>query len=125
MAREITGVGELLPNGRTTVTMLYVFPVVPRIVNGQGVDVIPAFDPADIPERFAGRLLPPQLAAMSNGDAGFIVTTLDKSAGESDAQFAVRVKIDYDALWAYELQQARDRAIEANQFNLRRFQLSR
>ncbi len=125
MAREITGIGKLQPNGRTDVSMLYVFPINPRVVDGDGVEVVPVFDPAEIPPRFAGELTSAQLTTMSSGDAGYVMVRLDKSAGEIDAEFALRVKTDYDAITAYELQQARDRAVEANSFDLRRFQLNR
>ncbi len=37
----------------------------------------------------------------------------------------VRVKADYDLVTGYGLQQARDRAVEANVFNRRRFQFNR
>jgi len=125
MAREITGVGESLPNGRVDTQMLYVFPIVPRVLDAAGVEVVPAFDASFIPQPFKAQLTPGILAAIAAGDVGYLATSLAKSAGETDPQFVARVKRDYDALTAHALQQRRDKAVEANGFDRRRFQVNR
>lgn len=125
MAREITGVAELQPNGRLLTHMLYVFPIVPRVVDAGGVEDNSAFQVAGIPPRFKSQLSAAQLAAIAAGDTGFLVTDLIRSGGEANAAFLARVRADYDVLTAFEVQQARDRAIEANSFDRLRFQVAR
>lgn len=125
MANEIIGTGSLQANGRTEVRMVYVFPVVPRVVDSLGAQVVPAFDINRMPVDLRSKLTAAQVTAITNGDAGFHVTTIAKSAGETDAAFAARIRIDYDALSAYYLQQRRDEAIEAAEYNLRRFAINR
>lgn len=125
MANEIIGTGASLPNGRVETQMLYVFPVVPRVRDAANVEVVPAFDLARIPHHLRTQMTAAQVSAVTAGDAGFVVTTLTKSAGETDAQFVARARLDYDALTAYYLQQRRDEAVEANSFNHRRFTVNR
>lgn len=125
MANEIIGTGSLQANGRTEVRMVYVFPVVPRVVDSLGAQVVPAFDINRMPVDLRSKLTAAQVTAITNGDAGFHVTTIAKSAGETDAAFAARIRIDYDALSAYYLQQRRDEAIEAAEYDLRRFAINR
>lgn len=125
MANEIVGTGLILPNGRTDTQMVYVFAISPRVKDSQNVDVVPAFDPARIPLSLKSQMLPGHLAAIAAGDAGYVLTTLSKSAGETDPQFVARAKLDYDALTVFALAQRRDEAIEANNYNQRRFVVTR
>ena len=125
MAKEITGVGETQQDGTVNVQMLYVFPISPRVVDGDGVDVVPVFDAAAIPGYFATQLDQSQLDLISTGDAGWIVRRLNKGLGESDADFVDRAKMDYDGIVAYSIQVERDRAVEADTFDRRRFQVNR
>lgn len=125
MANEISGIAVVQPNGRQDVQMVYVFPVSPRVKDAQNADVIPAFDPARIPLTLKANLLPAQLTAIAAGDAGFVLTNLTKGAGETDSAFLARARIDYDALCAFYLAQRRDEAVEANNYNQRRFAVAR
>lgn len=125
MANEIIGTGAVQASGRTEVRMVYIFPVAPRVLNSQGVAVVPAFDINRIPPDLRSQLSAAQVTAITNGDGGFHVTSLTKSAGETDPAFAARARLDYDALSAYFLQQRRDEAIEAAGYDLRRFTLNR
>lgn len=125
MANEISGVALVLPNGRQEVQMIYVFPIASRVKDAQNADVVPAFDPARIPLNLKANLQPAQLTAIASGDAGYVLTNLSKCAGETDAAFLTRARTDYDALTAFYLAQRRDEAVEANNFNQRRFAVAR
>ena len=125
MANEIIGTGAVQTNGRTEVRMVYLFPIVPKVLDALGAAVVPAFDVNRIPTDLRSQLSAGQVTAINGGDGGFHVTSLTKSAGETDAAFAARAKLDYDAMTAYYLQQRRDEAIEAAGFDLRRFKISR
>ena len=62
---------------------------------------------------------------ISTGDAGWVVRRLNKGLGEDDADFIDRAKMDYDGIVAYSIQVERDRAVEADTFDRRRFQVNR
>lgn len=125
MANEVIGIGRSVNNGRVETQMVYVYPIVPRVVDAVGAQVIPAYDLATMPLSLKSQLTAAQVSAINAGDAGFVVTNLTKSAGETDPQFVARVRVDYDALTAFYLQQRRDQAVEANDFDQRRFNFNR
>lgn len=124
MAKEITGVGVNQDNGRVETRMLYVFAISPRVVNSNGTEITP-YDTNSIPQYLESQLPSGQLAAIDAGDAGYLFTSLTKSAGETSQAFSARVKLDYDELVAFELQRRRDEAVEAGGSDRHRFQLDR
>lgn len=127
---DIFMTGRPTPEGRTRVKLLYVFDLVPRIVDGASAEVV-MFKSTSLPSEFVGdaadQLSPsdPLLAQIDAGDVGFVQTEFERTGGESNASFASRAWDDFDVLVPYVIDRTRDLAVEAGAFDRQRAHVSR
>lgn len=107
MAKEITLLrsdSHSSGDGSIRRTVFYQFPISPRIKNALNADVAPQIA-ADIPADALAFFTTGEKNALNNGvtsgDIGFVVMSVDQSAGETDPQFVARLKLNWAAIAAY------------------------
>lgn len=127
MANEIMILkGKAMYNGAERVKALYVFPIVPRIQDAELNDVPTPFPYVDLMDETFRRKLPAAvLAAITAGDAGWVMRPLEKTGGESNGAFLTRAWADYDVIAAYAIADRRDQAVEGGTYETRWVQVER
>ena len=117
---KVQGVGTPRQDGSVETIQVWVFPVSPRVVDGDGADVVP-FPLDRMPDFLKSELTSTTLAAIVAGDAGWVRVSVEKSPGESDGDFQARMDAAFAVEVPWRISQARDKAVEEGDYNRFRF----
>jgi hypothetical protein len=126
MAKAILGTRKALPDGRTRASTAMLFELADfggRIKDAASADVIPAWEVAGLS---ADMKVPAEwVAAISAGDAGYVLHTMEQRHGETLASFQTAAWAAYDALVPIEVARRRAQAAGTGEYDTLRFALTR
>lgn len=112
MAKEITALNSTSErNGETRWKVFYHFPVSPRVQDANGTDIVPmagARIPAEIEAGFTQAERDALHAEIDAGDRGVATRQVTQTPGETNADFAARLRLDWAATRDFKTQTWRD-----------------
>lgn len=127
MAQRIDVARTVLSDGRLRARLLFSFtldetvdgtPLGGRIKDGSNNDVIPAWNKADIPAVFQGKLPAAMLNLFDSGDAGFVAHEMTQRHGEDVPALTAAVWADYDVRVPAEVARRRAQAALTGQYEV-------